>query len=443
MMDPVNITADLGLVGAITVMFGALFVIAQWWWNTFQPPVEYTRKFLHTGCGLIAAPLAWLISSPWTMLLLGAGFIGVVALSRKLGWLPCLHAVERCSHGATLYPASIFLTYLIAWVTGHPEFYCAAVLVLAVSDSAASLIGLRFGRHRVLVEDDLKSLEGSCAFFGSAFLIVFATLVLSTELAVPVCLLCAAYVATLATCVELLSLSGADNLFIPLAVIAILLKITTKEADEIVWQLGLLVLDFGIIAALLSQQRVLKASGVIGLGLLTYGAHSLVDLSWAYVVVLSVACWSVACRLGFGFSGTYRIRFIFLATFNLSVWILITNYLDLPPHVTFPAFAACATGTLQLILKETRSGSRINSPSMALVLAIGIGSWHCLLDPMAVWWFDVSVLFVGTLVYVAATELWHQSYGPFLDRIRAATPAGIAVSILFFAVSWSFHVVRI
>lgn len=442
-MGPIIVSGDLSVVCVITLAFGALFVIAQWWWVRFQPPVEYTRKFLHTGCGLIAAPLAWLISSPWTMLLLGAGFISVVALSRKLGWLPCLHAVDRCSHGALWYPTSIFLTWLIAYQTGHPEFYCAAVLVLAVSDSAASLIGLRFGRHRLLVEDDLKSIEGSLAFFGSAFVIVFATLTLSTELALPVCLLCAAYVATLATCVELLSLSGADNLFIPLAVIAILLKITTKEADEILWQLGLLVVDFSIVAALLSQQRVLKASGVIGLGLLTYGAHSLVDLSWAYVVVLSVAVWSFSCRLGFGFNGTYRIRFIFLATFNLSVWILITNYLDLPPHVTFPAFAACATGTLQLILKETRSGSRFSSPAMALGLAIGIGSWHCLLDPMAVWWFDVSALFVGTLVYATVTGRWRQSKAPFLDRIRTATSAGVAVSILCFAASWSFHAVLV
>lgn len=281
--------SDLAVAAVITALFCALFAVAEAWWRALQPPVEYTRKFLHVGCGLIAAPLPWLIGSPWMMLLIGSGFVGIVGFTRRMGWLPCLHAVERCSHGATLYPASIFLTYLIASHTGRPELYCAAVLVLAVSDAAASLIGIRFGRHKLQVEDDVKSIEGCIAFFATAHVIVFTALALLTDLPLTVCLLSATYVAGLVACIELVSQSGTDNLFVPLAVIGILLKITTEGPDELLWQLGLLALDLTLVTVLLRRQKVLDSGGIITLGLVTYAAHALLGVFGAYVVLVAIA----------------------------------------------------------------------------------------------------------------------------------------------------------
>jgi phytol kinase len=278
--------ADLAVAAVITVLFCALFAAAEAWWRALQPPVEYTRKSVHVGCGLIAAPLPWLIDSPWTMLLLGSAFVGIVAFTRRMGWLPCLHAVERCSHGATLYPASIFLTYLLALHTGRPELYCAAVLVLAVSDAAASLIGIRFGRHRLQVEGDVKSIEGCIAFFATAHVIVFSALALLTDLPLAVCLLSATYAAGLGACIELVSRSGTDNLFIPLAVFGILLKVTTERPDEIFWQLGLLALDLALVTVLLRRQKILDAGGIITLGLVT---HAVLGSLGAYVVLVAIA----------------------------------------------------------------------------------------------------------------------------------------------------------
>lgn len=434
-----NWSVDMPIVVAITILFAAVFAVAEGWWRWRKPPVEYTRKFLHLACGLIALPLAWLIQNPLTMLVLGLGFMGILTLTKRFGLLPCMHAVERKSHGVALFPLAVFVTFLIAHTTGHPEFYFVSLLVLAMSDSAASLVGGSYGRHQFLVEDDRKSIEGSIVFFLTTFTIVHVSLELLTDLESAACVLCAVYVAGLVTCVELLSLSGADNFFIPVGAIAILLKITTKDVDEMLWQVGLMVLDFAIVAILVRRQKGLAASGIVALGLLTYGAHALIGLSWAYVLFLCIAVYGISGELGHRTSGNYRVRFVFFTTINLSIWILLTNYFGLDPHVAFLAFAINAVGALQLVLAHTYLGARISRYRLGLLLAISVGIWHHLLDPNAVWWFDITVLYLGSLALVAVGDRLLEGQGSLIQLTRRCAAIGAAVSLVSMAISWRFY----
>jgi phytol kinase len=85
------------------------------------------------------------------------------------------------------------------------DIYLPAVLVVAISDSLSALVGRRFGKIHVFGLHN-RTVEGSCAFFFSALLILFIFYPL------PVALL-----ATLvATIMELVPVFNIDNLLIPL-----------------------------------------------------------------------------------------------------------------------------------------------------------------------------------------------------------------------------------
>ncbi|HTX17554.1 MAG TPA: dolichol kinase [Bacteroidota bacterium] len=83
--------------------------------------------------------------------------------------------------------------------------------ILIVSDSAAALVGRRFGSRRFLS----KSVEGSAAFFLSALVVIAATPKISTGVGE---YLIAAFAAAVGTVVEALPVNIDDNLSIPISV---------------------------------------------------------------------------------------------------------------------------------------------------------------------------------------------------------------------------------
>ncbi len=69
----------------------------------------------------------------------------------------------------TPYVIAILLTAL----TFPKTIALVAILTLAIADPLSAVVGIRFGRHRVVPD---KSLEGSAAFFAATFAIAFALL---------------------------------------------------------------------------------------------------------------------------------------------------------------------------------------------------------------------------------------------------------------------------
>jgi len=91
---------------------------------------------------------------------------------------------------------------------------CAAVLILALADPVASLVGSRWGRTKLFKD---KSLQGSLAFFATGFSAAAAYLLLAGPLAWPLALAAAAGMAAVGTLVELFSDSLDDNFTVPVA----------------------------------------------------------------------------------------------------------------------------------------------------------------------------------------------------------------------------------
>lgn len=79
---------------------------------------------------------------------------------------------ERDNKKKTLNGATYVLLSAVICVFAFPKiFFITAFSVLIISDSAAALIGRKFGRHRFLS----KSLEGTLAFFITACIVVMLT----------------------------------------------------------------------------------------------------------------------------------------------------------------------------------------------------------------------------------------------------------------------------
>lgn len=256
------------ILGAFTV----ILVAAEVWARLGAKP-EWTRKLVHLGGGLIGLALPWLIESPWVVLALTASLSALFILGERLDLMKSLHKVERKTRGSEYYPLAIWLVFVIA--ADRRWLYLAAVLTLAVADAFAALIGSRYGKHRYEVEDEYKSVEGSLVFFVIAFAATSLPMLLMTALPRATCVLSALLVAMLVTIFEAISLRGTDNLFVPIAVVFVLQKITTKPVPHIAMQNVAFLVIVALMLVLAARLEWFNIGGALTVTLFLYAAWSL------------------------------------------------------------------------------------------------------------------------------------------------------------------------
>ena len=180
---------------------------------------EIYRKFIHLSSSVMALALwyfgketflPWLIGVAIILPLLDYGRHHIDLLRRLYTYFFTIFTrpIEyRNLSGASWVVIGAALTTLIF----NENTAIIGLLVLSLADSAAAIIGLKFGKTYLFN----KSLEGSAAFFIVAFLIVFY---LS-----PAFFLINLITVSAATAVELFSTARMnDNLFIPLVTAFIL-----------------------------------------------------------------------------------------------------------------------------------------------------------------------------------------------------------------------------
>jgi phytol kinase len=139
------------------------------------------------------------------------------ALNHRFKLLPAVEDVGRHSYGTIAYGASIAILLALFW-PAQPLAVAAGVLVMAIGDGLAGLIGpqLRSPRWRVLGQG--KSLAGTLAMAGGALvvLIVLQWMAHDQGLTAPA-LPNLIWMALVATALEQLSGFGLDNLSVPLS----------------------------------------------------------------------------------------------------------------------------------------------------------------------------------------------------------------------------------
>jgi phytol kinase len=183
-----------------------------------------SRKFLHAMIGNLPLVIPF-FSWRFTPFLVAAPFIAVTFAASPYSpfrglreGLRGLSDLTEEGHHLGLILYSISYTLLALLFAPKPYVIAAGVLPMAYGDSAAALVGERYGGSgRRLVGD--KTLEGSLAMFAASFLGVAASLAFFSffyPFAATEKLVQAVAVAIVVTVVECLSPRGFDNLTVPL-----------------------------------------------------------------------------------------------------------------------------------------------------------------------------------------------------------------------------------
>lgn len=269
---------ELAAAAIIGGAFLAVFGIAELWRRLGDPPVEWTRKFVHFFGGLIAATFPWAFQTRTTVVGLAALFALIIWATRRVGLLQSVHGIERRSHGGLYFPVAVLAVFLL----GHdqPVFYLIAILVLVVADAAAAVVGTAYGRQRYAVETDRRSIEGSVVFFLTTFLVTHLPLLLMAELDPLLSVIIAVQLAILVTQFEAISLRGNDNLVVPLATFYLLVKMTPRGVEHLAGQLLAQLAIIALIGLVAWRVRSFTFSGAIALMLFTYGAWGLGGPEW-------------------------------------------------------------------------------------------------------------------------------------------------------------------
>jgi len=275
------------VISAVIVggVYLSIFLIGEAVRRLIPSNTEISRKTVHLLGGLTALSFPYLFQSHWTVLALSIGFCLILLVTKRKGLLKSVHDVERKSHGSIYYPVAVYLIFLLS--SNKPVIYLISILVMAISDTMAALVGGKYGVIKFDVEGSIKSLEGSIAFFFVTFLCIHLPLLLLTNIDKLESVLIAFIIALLVTGFEAISLSGIDNLIVPFGTYFILNKMTRYPTEVIVWNLEVLFLIIAVTVLLSFRLKLFKTDGLIAMVLLNYGAISLCNFYWFLPLILA------------------------------------------------------------------------------------------------------------------------------------------------------------
>jgi len=205
---------DLIILSLITG--GVAFVAGEALRRKYKGSNEISRKLVHLLHGLVLA--CWAFIAPvWLIISAEVLFFACVLAVRYLNLLPWMRQVGRVSYGDLLYPIGVILAVLLA---DSPAVLAAAILQLALADSAAAIIGKKWGHTKQYISfGQAKSVAGSMAFLVVSAAITGLFMV-SGLIEYSLALLIIAPL--ILTAVENVAGYGFDNAFIPVVAVVLL-----------------------------------------------------------------------------------------------------------------------------------------------------------------------------------------------------------------------------
>lgn len=225
-----------------SIIFLCFFMYAvQWLARYYHLHAEVARKCIHVGIGLYALSFPWLFTATWQVVITCSLAILLFILIRSLPTLKeglgaGLYKVGRYSYGELLFALSVILLFPVA--QANKILYILPLIILTLSDAAAALVGINYGKNLYLIRKGSKSWEGTTFFLLSSLLLSLLSLILLTEVSRPAIVLIAFIIAIFASLLEAFSWRGLDNLFVPVGVYLLLKHLLNMNS------LGLVIILF-------------------------------------------------------------------------------------------------------------------------------------------------------------------------------------------------------
>lgn len=332
--DIPSLSTELFSALGVGVIIVAILLLAEGWHRFFQPPVEYTRKFVHVCIGCVVASFPWIFYSPITVGILCGSFAGLIFAARCWGALGSIHGIRRRSYGDLLYGLSVMILFFLG--REYPVFYFVSMITLTISDSLAALLGKKYHSVMFSVERDKKSLEGSAVFFLSTFLVVHLPLLLMTPMDRFVSVLVALQAAIVVTCFEAISEDGIDNFTIPIGTFVCVFLCSQYDSFWLISQLLVQLLLIGLISVVGMRVKFLAVSGGITIQVFLFGAYTLGGKFWLVPPLIAIAIFGLVykftCNPKRG-ERYYRVAAVFYVVVGSGVLYLVNNLCEKLIHL--------------------------------------------------------------------------------------------------------------
>ena len=158
-------------VAAVATWLALLAAAARLVRQRWNGQREWSRKLIHIGTGAVV-PIAWALGIHRLIAIPAAGVITLMAaLNHRFRLLPAVEDVGRHSYGTIAYGASITLLLLLYWPQA-PAPVAAGVLVMAVGDGLAGLLGPLISSPSWQIWGQRKSVAGTSVMAAGSLLVL-------------------------------------------------------------------------------------------------------------------------------------------------------------------------------------------------------------------------------------------------------------------------------
>lgn len=180
---------------------------------------EEARKSIHILVGIFIATWPIFMTRPQIIAMNLLFFVGLILLSGTWHLFKALEDVQRWTLGQFLYPIGVILVTLI---TRDQYVYAFSVLVLALADAFAAIVGKRYGKRFYHILGGNKTFIGSLTFFLVCCTVIGSYAFLRYEFGIyPLAVMFAG--SAFLTFIEAMFAGGFDNLAVP-AMAALMLQ---------------------------------------------------------------------------------------------------------------------------------------------------------------------------------------------------------------------------
>lgn len=207
----------------LAACFLLIFGLGELLYHRLKIKAEYSRKFVHITSGLLTFAFPVYIANHWFVLMLCFSFLLILLGSLKFNLLKSINAVDRVTQGSILFPIVVYTTFLLADYKGSFTLFYLPMLILALCDPAAAIVGRNLPVFKLKYFNKNKSFGGAMAFLIMAFGLSLFYLIQFETLALISAITAAILVAFTSTLAELLARNGYDNLSVPYSVSLILI----------------------------------------------------------------------------------------------------------------------------------------------------------------------------------------------------------------------------
>lgn len=233
--------------------------------HLFNPHPEINRKMIHLTTTSIALSFPWVFHDAWPPVAVCAVALAVMIAVR----LPALDPLVRAfgladsrrldSWGEFYYPVAIAVLYLT--LRDDRPAYVIPILAVGAGDTAAAVIGKRWGRLRFLDPSGVsKSVEGTLAFVFATIPTTIFVLFTWGGMAWTPAILLSGVLAVYLSLLEAMAWEGLDNLFVPAGAVLLLRTLGHASSGVLMVHLAVVSAAAAGAAAWLTRDRWLSAT---------------------------------------------------------------------------------------------------------------------------------------------------------------------------------------